>query len=173
MTLLRRLYWAPSLCVAAAVLSMSGLAQARDAIDEDPTQGSQSAAQVESDQSRWAGHVGIGFYGLHAIPLPQASTNLIDPADPNSPFRLNVDDITRTFATPAIGIRYWFTRDVGLDVAFGFRTQCGSDRSADPNGTRKSDLESQTTFLLHAGVPLVLGGGRHVSVQLVPDVKLG
>lgn len=175
----RRLRMARVLCAAAAVSLLAGSVHARDDIEDEATARSGSAsivdgsAQLDSDQSRWVGRVGIGFYGLHAIPLPQASTNLVDPADPNSPFRLNVDDIGRTFTAPAVGIRYWFSRDLGLDVALGFRTQGGSDRSVDPNGTRQSELESQTAFLLHAGLPVVLGGGRHVSVQVTPEANLG
>lgn len=127
----------------------------------------------DTDQGRWVGRIGIGFYGLHAIPLPQADASLIDPSDPNSPFQLNVHDLSRTFTAPAVGIRYWFNRDVGLDAAIGFWMYGGSDKSTDPNGTRESDLESRTAFLIHAGLPIVLGGGKHVSVQLTPEVNLG
>lgn len=174
MAFLHRPRWASLLWIAAAICLVEGSALAGDDDTKNPgAKRSQTDTETDSDQSRWAGHVGIGFYGLHAVPLPRASTHLIDPADPNSPFQLDVVDITRTFATPAIGIRYWFNRDIGLDVAVGFRTQGGSDRSVDPNGTRKSDLESQTSFLIHTGVPIVLGGGRHLSVQATPDIKLG
>jgi len=174
----RRLRGARALCAAAAVSLLAGAAHARDDSEEETTKSASrstadASAEAESDQARWVGRVGIGFYGLHAIPLPQASTDLVNPSDPNSPFRLNVDDIARTFAVPAIGIRYWFSRGLGLDVALGFRTQGGSDRSVDPNGTRKSDLESQTGFLIHGGLPVVLGGGRHVSIQLTPEVNVG
>lgn len=175
----RRLREARVGCVAAAVLLLAGSVHARDDFEDEETARSRNAknadesTRLDSDQARWVERVGIGFYGLHAIPLPQASAHLVDPTDPNSPFQLNIDDIGRTFTAPAIGIRYWFSSDVGLDVAIGFRTHGGSDRSVDPNGARESDLESQTAFLLHGGLPLVLGGGRHVSVQLTPEVNLG
>ena len=173
----RRLREARIGCVAAAVVFLADSAQAQDDFEEEETTRSRSkeisaeTGEVESDRSRWIGRVGIGFYGLHAIPLPQASAHLVDPTDPNSPFQLNVDDISRTIAAPAIGIRYWFSSDVGLDVAIGFRTHGGTDRSVDPNGTRQSDLESQTAFLVHGGLPIVLG--KHVSVQLTPELNLG
>lgn len=149
--------------------------EANDAHEQRLAKASRDPIDNESatDQERWIGRVGIGFYGLHAIPLPQADANLIDPSDPNSPFQLNLHDLSRTVTAPAVGIRYWFNRDIGLDAAVGFWTYGGSDKSTDPNGTRESELESRTAFLLHAGLPIVLGGGKHVSVQLTPGVSLG
>lgn len=141
--------------------------EARRSSKQDPPK------DTNDDQSQWVGRVGVGFYGLHHIPLPQAHTTLLDASDPNSPFQLGVDDIARTTTAPAIGLRYWFSRDLGLDVAIGFWTESGTDKSTDPNGTRENDLESKTAFLLHGGLPIVLGGGKHVSVQLTPQVNLG
>lgn len=164
---------------AATMLFVAMPADARDEDDEDerpqePTRAKSSQnASLDRDQERWVGRVGIGFYGLHAIPLPQADANLVDPSDPNSPFQLNIHDLSRAVTAPAVGIRYWFSRDLGLDAAIGFWTVGGADKSTDPNGSRESDLESRTAFLLHGGLPIVLGGGRHVSVQLTPEVNLG
>lgn len=157
-------------------------AQARDFEDDEetPVRSSRRSSKPEAvekaperDQAQWVGRVGIGFYGLHQIPLPQANTSLLDPADPNSPFQLQVEDLTRTTTAPAVGIRYWFNDGLGLDVALGFWTEGGSEKNKDPNGTRESDLESRTAFLIHGGLPIVLGGGRHVSVQVTPQLNLG
>lgn len=155
---------------ALTLLLVTDSAKARD--EEEGTGKAETKSDV-SDQARWAGHVGVGFYGMHAIPLPQAQTRLIDSSDPNSAFQLDVQDLGRTVSAPAIGIRYWFGPDLGLDVAIGFWTYGGTDKAKDPNGTRESELESRTAFLLHGGLPIVLGGGRHVSVQLTPEVNLG
>lgn len=165
---------------AAAMLFVTTPADARydDDYEEDESREARPAnpkreSAPSSDREQWIGRIGIGFYGLHAIPLPQADANLIDPSEPNSPFQLNIHDLSRTVTAPAVGIRYWFSRDLGLDAAIGFWSVGGRDKSTDPNGSRESDLESRMAFLLHGGLPIVLGGGKHVSVQLTPEANLG
>jgi hypothetical protein len=99
------------------------------------------------------GHVGIGWYGSHdvSVGIPTAATPAV--------------------AVPAVGVRYWATPTLGIDAALGFSTTSSSSKT-DPGGTT-TDGPSRTAFLLHGGVPIVLGGSQHFSVQVTPELEVG
>ena len=97
---------------------------------------------LDVEARRWA----IGYAGLSQVPV-------------GSP---TLQDIT----APAIGVRYWATPTVGVDVAVGFSWAGGSVDA----GGMVTDKDSVTGFLVHAGVPFALSTHRHVSFQVIPTI---
>jgi hypothetical protein len=70
---------------------------------------------------------------------------------------------------PLVGIRYWLGPTLGIDAALGMGISSGSTSS---NGV-SVDKDSRTAFILHGGVPIVLGSSRHFSFQITPELDLG
>ena len=75
-----------------------------------------------------------------------------------------------SLSTPAVGIRYWATPMVGIDLDLGLAMSSGSAVSA-ANVT--TDHNSQTAFLIHAGVPIAIAGSNHFSFQITPELDVG
>jgi hypothetical protein len=87
--------------------------------------------------------IGIGYAGTSQVPLG-----------------LGAPDLT----APAVGLRYWASETMGVDVAVGFAWAGGSTETL---GT-SADKNSTYGFLLQGGVPLALANRRHVSFQVIP-----
>jgi hypothetical protein len=100
--------------------------------------------EVRSDLDVEARRWGIGFVGLSQVPV-------------GAPAAL---DIT----APAIGLRYWTSPTMGVDIALGFAWAGGSSESA---GT-STDKNSIYGVLIQGGLPLALSTHRHVSFQVIP-----
>jgi hypothetical protein len=103
------------------------------------------------DHDLWVGHLGVGWLGTVGVPVGPAAANVL--------------------ATPAVGIRYWATPVVGIDVGLGLFISSGSTTA--PPANVSVDDNSRTTFLLHGGVPLALGGSNHFSFQITPELDVG
>lgn len=109
------------------------------------------------------GKIGIGWFGVTNIPIATGSPAGTD-ADPA------VVPGEPTFVqAPAIGIRYWFSSLVGLDVGAGVMVSTGNVQTT----TSSADKATITSFLLHAGVPISLAAGDHISLQVGPEVNFG
>jgi hypothetical protein len=102
-----------------------------------------------NDHDLWVGHFGVGWYGVRGVPAGSAAT---DPV-----------------ATPVVGVRYWLSPTLGIDGALGLGITSGSTT----NNGATSDKNSRTAVLLHGGVPIVLGGSRHFSFQVIPELEVG
>ena len=90
----------------------------------------------------------IGYAGISQVPVGIAG--------PGS-------DIT----IPALGLRYWMSPTMGLDVALGIGWSGGSVEDASGTST---DKDSVFGFVLQAGLPFALSTHRHVSFQVIPFV---
>jgi hypothetical protein len=101
------------------------------------------AAHSESDLDVEARRFAIGYSGVSQVPTG-----------------------TGTLAAPAIGVRYWATPMLGIDLAVGFGWLGGS---TDASGT-SMDKDSVFGFVLQGGLPLALATHRHVSFQVIPFV---
>ena len=99
-----------------------------------------SRPDLDVEARRWA----IGYAGFSQVPV-------------GSPAQ---QDIT----APAIGLRYWASPMVGVDLAVGFSCAGGS---VDAGGT-VTDKDSVTGFLIQGDVPFALSTHRHVSFQVIP-----
>jgi hypothetical protein len=92
---------------------------------------------------RWA----IGYAGISQAPVTPGTTLTI----------------------PAVGLRYWMSPIVGLDVAAGVGFAGGSQNVDDGAGNNlTSDKNGIGGFVLQAGLPIALSNHRHVSFQVIP-----
>lgn len=106
-----------------------------------------------TDHDRWVGRLGLGWYGVSDIPIGSGGD---------------------TVSAPAIGVRYWLDRDLGLDVALGFATSSGSTTtSTQGQADVVVDKPSRTGFLLHAGLPLAMHTEEHYTFLIIPEANLG
>jgi len=116
-----------------------------------------------SDHSQMVGRMGIGWFGLSNVPIatgtPGGSAD--DPA-------INAGAPT-TVATPAIGVRMWMNEKIGLDIGAGFSIATGSARTV----TTGIDKATVFSFLAHGGLPVSLATGKHISLQLIPEMNIG
>lgn len=67
-------------------------------------------------------------------------------------------------STPVIGIRYWMSPGLGLDLGLGFGFE---NTSGDVDGPSRWGL------ILHGGVPLALASSRHFVFEVIPEANLG
>jgi hypothetical protein len=101
------------------------------------------AVRSESDLDVEARRFAIGYSGVSQVPTGAG-----------------------TLAAPAIGLRYWASPTLGIDVAVGFGWLGGS---TDLAGT-SLDKDSVFAFILQGGLPIALATHRHVSFQVIPFV---
>jgi len=115
-------------------------------------------AKSDTDHAGVVGHLGVGYLGWQTVMLGR--------------------DL-ETRSAPVIGVRYWLTEGLGLDVGIGFGYGGATTVDETPdnvNGTIErttTTAPGQFTFLLHGGVPLSLAAGRHFSFQVVPELNVG
>jgi opacity protein-like surface antigen len=108
-----------------------------------------------TDHDLWVGHIGVGWFGTRDIPVgaPAASGG--------------------TIATPVVGVRYWLNPGLGIDIGLGLGHQSGSTTTANGSTSLSTDKASNTSFVLHGGLPLALANTRHFSFQLTPELDVG
>jgi hypothetical protein len=106
-------------------------------------------ADLDVETRRWA----IGYTGLSQVPvgLPVAGNSA-------------GSDIT----VPAIGLRYWISPTLGVDVGVGIGWTGGSVSV----GGASMDKDSVFGFILQGGLPMALSTHRHVSFQVIPFVAV-
>lgn len=111
------------------------------------------ADEPATDHARVVGSVGIGWFGVSEIPLGQLDQSVV---------------------APALGVRWWLTERVGLDLGLGLSivSQVGS---ATVDGTVTIDDDGPFTLgvLGHVGVPIALYQGRHYTLLVVPELNVG
>lgn len=114
-----------------------------------------------SDHDMWVGHVGVGWFGSTRVPIGSGCC---------AAFPLPAGAGAGSLSTPAVGIRYWATPMIGIDVGLGLGLSSGSTTNA---MNVSADKNSQTAFLLHAGVPIAIAGSNHFSFQITPELDVG
>ena len=141
-----------------ATLLMSHMASAQDAtaggqvgmgLPGATGQTAPAAPAGGTDHSLFVGHLGVGYLGLATLGV----------GAPGAPGQANVD-------APVIGVRYWMNPDMGLDLGLGLGIDGGSNDPA-------NDPPSHWAIVLHGGVPLALGGGRHYTFEVIPEANIG
>src|SRR5262249_28966955 len=115
------------------------------------------------DQERFVGHMGVTYFGISQLPFPSVST-----AGGGTP------TLGKTFVpAPVIGIRYWLGQSLGLDLGVGFGLTSGSSDVTTGGQTTSTDQPSVFGGAVHAGVPIVLGRGKHYAFELIPEATFG
>jgi hypothetical protein len=117
--------------------------------DDDPT----------SDHEKVVGHFGVGYLGLTNLPIGTGGTT-------GTVARGNV-------AAPVVGVRYWLSEKLGLDLGIGFGITGGSQETVNGNTTTTTDQAGVFGLAFHGGVPLVLGHQKHYKFLLVPELNIG
>jgi hypothetical protein len=111
------------------------------------------------DRDMWIGHLGIGWLGTRQVPIGALAAGA--PA-------------IAQIGTPIIGARYWLNPNIGIDAGLGFFTSSGSQTVENAGVSVSTDKASQTSFVLHGGVPIALGlEGKHYSFQITPELDFG
>ena len=121
--------------------------------DDDPT----------SDHEKVVGHFGVGYLGLTNIPI--ASGGAGGAATAAVP-RTNVP-------APVIGVRYWLSEKLGLDLGIGLGITGGSQESVNGNVTTSTDQAGKFGMAFHGGVPLVFAHQKHYKFLVIPELNIG
>jgi hypothetical protein len=106
-------------------------------------------APPADDHASVVRHWGVGYQGVSSLPI---ATGCCDTGGNAQMGTVNA---------PVIGVRYWFRQKVGVDAGVGLGIQTGS---AQP---------SAYGFAFHAGLPVVLGRGRHTAFEVTPEATVG
>lgn len=109
-----------------------------------------TAADGPSDHEQVVGHFAVGYFGTSLVPVA------------------GVGAVT----APFIGMRYWMSDKIGLDLALGFRTQSGSQESVAGNNTVTVDAPGVLAAGVKVGVPIALAYGKHFTFTVVPELLL-
>jgi len=149
--------------VVAALLLTAAQASAQDATvgvgastAVRPAAAPAAVVNTGSDHDMWIGHVGIGWLGTVGVPVGPATA-----ANPG-------------LTVPTVGIRYWATPVIGVDLGVGVFMSSGSVTATNGAGMSvTTDDTSRTAFVLHGGVPISLGGSNHFNVQITPELDVG
>jgi hypothetical protein len=123
-------------------------------------------AQGQSDHDSVVGHLGVGYLGFTTIPF-----GALDPANLGNDY-----PAAQVANAPVVGIRYWFSSAIGLDVGIGFTTTFGNNSTPDPaggTGTVTTNATAPTAFAVHGGLPLAFASAKHFTFELIPELNFG
>src|SRR4051812_3866995 len=113
-----------------------------------------------SDHDQMVGRLAVGYFGIANV---GAGANIA--GGPNdTPYAI-------TGLAPVVGVRYWISPLLGLDVGLGLSLIGGSLKAGDA-GTRV-DRTSFTGFLIHGGVPLALASTGSFAFEVIPEANIG
>jgi hypothetical protein len=138
---------APAPAAPPAVVAAPGVVVAPAVVKEAPPE------YAGNDHDLFVHHVAFGYFGVSQLPvgLPVGG----------------VGGTTGIVNAPVIGVRYWATRTVGVDLGVGF----GYVSSSVAGAAASSDTWG---FALHGGLPLSLAASKHFSFEVVPiEVTFG
>jgi len=117
------------------------------------------AAREETDGEAMAGRWGAAFFGRNDFEFAAvAGQNRV--------------------SVFTIGVRHWGTQPLGpfkawgADLGFGLVVGRGKVKTTQASQVTTTDAPSATGFGFHAGVPLAVTHGKHVTFELVPEGDL-
>lgn len=121
-----------------------------------------------SDHDRFVKHLGVTYFDITSIPI----ANPLGTGGGGTTF--SPGSLTSsTVAAPVVGVRYWIQRSLGVDLGLGLGFAGGSQEAVS-NGTDVTVGKVGTTgFAFHAGLPIVLYGGRHYAFLVIPHFTVG
>lgn len=132
-----------------------------------------STTDSDSDHAALVGAFAVGLLGTGEIPFPTNAAATVT----NNIALMNATGTT--IAAPVIGMRYWMSDLLGIDVGVGFLSYSGSvnqhvgDLTNFVQADVKNSKVSQLGFVLHGGVPLALHAEKHWVFQVVPEFNVG
>lgn len=114
-----------------------------------------------SDHDQMVGRLAVGYFGIANVGAG-ANTGAGGPND--SPYSV-------TGLAPVVGVRYWISPLLGLDVGLGLSLIGGSVKPPDP--AVRADRTSFTGFIIHGGVPLALASTGSFAFEVIPELNVG
>lgn len=105
---------------------------------------------TRSDHARMVGHLAVGWMGVTDVPIGGRSG-------------------VEAVATPAVGVRYWISELVGIDVGLGLGFTGGTVE----DGTTSAPIDNAFGMLIHGGVPLAIFHTQHYAFLIIPELNLG
>jgi hypothetical protein len=113
-----------------------------------------------TDHEKVVGKFGVGYFGITNLPIGEGG----------------VTAVTRgNLAAPVIGMRYWLSEKMGLDIGLGFTFQSIGNREVQQPGgvTVSTDGPAALGAVVHGGLPLAFAYGKHYKFLLVPELNVG
>src|SRR5687767_7076406 len=147
---------------AAVLFAPTALAQDGDSTVEPPkvttqvkttttTPAASTGAKADdgvTDHEKVVGHLGVGYLGLTQIPIGSGG------GAGGLGGRATLD-------APVIGVRYWLSEKMGLDLGLGFTMFSSSQDVVQNNVTTTVDGPAAVGIAVHGGVPLAFAYGKH------------
>jgi hypothetical protein len=116
------------------------------------------APVAANEHDMWVGHLAVGYYGARNVPTGPG---------------MNATGAAAAQQTPVVGVRYWFTSMVGMDLGLGFWNRSSSFTTTSAAGSVTVNNPTFTTFVIHGGVPIALADAGHFSFQIIPEFDVG
>jgi hypothetical protein len=132
---------------------------------EQPPSGEEEEETGESDHARVVGHLGVGYLGAIAVPVGIATA--IPGVGVGTPGAAE-----RTITAPVIGIRFWLSELIGLDIGIGFGYTSTVATSGAAGTSMTLTDENGFAFGLHAGLPLAIYHNKHYKLIIVPEANI-
>ena len=120
-----------------------------------------TAVAGTSDHDQMVGRLAVGYFGIANVGAG-ANTGAGGPND--SPYAV-------TGLAPVVGVRYWISPLLGVDVGLGLSLIGGSLKAGDAGA--KVDRTSFTGFIIHGGVPLALASTGSFTFEVIPEANVG
>jgi hypothetical protein len=122
-----------------------------------------TAVAGTSDHDQMVGRLAVGYFGIANVGAG-ANTGIVVNNPNDLPYAV-------TGLAPVVGVRYWITPLLGLDVGVGLSVIGGSIKNPDP--LARADRPSFTGFAIHAGVPLALASTGSFAFEVIPEANVG
>lgn len=104
------------------------------------------------------GHLAVGFLGTATVPVGASFGGLAEPLQ---------------VAAPTIGVRYWLSEMIGLDVGLGFGFQQNSAELDSPDVLVSGNTSSAFAMTIHGGLPIAIFHAKHYKFNIIPELDLG
>ncbi len=107
-----------------------------------------AASDTATDHSLVVGRMGASYFGQYDVPF---------------------GTLAGKAATQVVGVRYWTSDSLAIDVGLGFGTVSGSTKS----GSTTVDNPSLLAFSLMGGVPITMLQAKHYTFFIEPQLRFG
>ncbi len=124
---------------------------------EEPVEGDEGATG-DDHMDVAVGHLGVGFLGLASVPVGATFAGLAEPV---------------AVSAPTIGVRYWLSEMIGLDVGIGFGFTQNSATLDSPDVLVSGNTSQAFALSVHGGLPIAIFHAKHYKFNIIPELNLG
>jgi flagellar motor protein MotB len=126
--------------------------------NEEPVEGGGDQGTGDDHMDVAVGHLGVGFLGLATVPVGATFAGLAEPV---------------AVSAPTIGVRYWLSEMIGLDVGVGFGFVQNSAELDSPDVLVSGNTSQTFALAIHGGLPIALFHAKHYKFNIIPELNLG